>query len=63
MTQSEFIKDYCERSKMTEKQLNKLGLFSVPCNCSVGKSIKCNGWTMITRENLKTHIDLYVKNL
>jgi hypothetical protein len=57
ITQSEFIKDYCDKSDMTEKELNKLGLFAVPCNC--GES-DCRGWAMITKVNLKTHSKLYL---
>ena len=56
LTQSEFIKSYCDKSDTTEKQLNKLGLFAVPCEC---EDESCNGWAMITKENLKSHIDLY----
>jgi len=59
MTQSEFIKKYCEASKITEGELNKLGNFSVPCYCG---DETCKGWAMTCIENLKQHIELYVNN-
>ena len=33
ITQSEFIKNYCRRSGISEKELNRLGLFAIPCDC------------------------------
>ena len=62
-TQSEFIKMYCKNSRiahkgLTEKRLNELGQFAVPCDCGEGD---CNGWAMISRENFKSHVDLYIK--
>lgn len=59
MTQSEFIKSYCEKSKITEEKANELGLFAVPCDCQ--QTEDCKGWAMITRENLKSQIELYIK--
>ena len=58
MTQSEFIKSFCDKSKMTEKQINELGLFAIPCEC---EEEICIGWIMITKENVKTHVDLYLR--
>ena len=59
LTEDQFEKRYAKKSKMTIKQLHKLGLFAVPCDC--GDDI-CEGWVMITRENLKGHVQLYVEN-
>jgi len=58
MTQSEFIKQYCENSNLTEERLNELGLFAMPCDCK--QSEDCKGWAMKTREELKAHIELYL---
>jgi hypothetical protein len=58
MTQTEFIKKYFEKSKMTEKEGNKLGLFCVPCDC---QEDDCEKWAMMTRENLLSHCGLYVE--
>lgn len=58
MTQSEFIKSYCEKSNITEERLNSLGIVSVPCNC---KEVECKGWAMISREFIKYHVELYLK--
>lgn len=58
MTQSEFIKNYCRKSDIDEKKLNKLGQFAVPCDC---EDSTCHGWAMISRVNLQSQIDLYLK--
>lgn len=58
MLQSEFIKSYCEESNITEEKLNELGQFAVPCDC---EEYNCEGWSMVSKENLKAHIDLYLK--
>lgn len=58
MTQSEFIKQYCERSNITEEKLNELGQFAIPCDCE--QTEDCNGWAMIGRANIKSHIELYL---
>ncbi len=55
MTQSEFIKSYCEKSGITEKELNELGQFAIICNCG---DRDCRGWAMIGKETLKFHIEL-----
>jgi len=57
ITQSEFISTYCYRSKIMERALNKLGTFAVPCDCD---EENCQGWAMVSRENLKTHCNLYI---
>jgi len=57
MTQSEFIRNYCQKSDTSEKKLNELGLFAVPYDCG---NEDCDGWAMISRENAKTHLNLYV---
>ena len=57
MTQSEFIKQYCKASKVSEKKLNDLGAFVMPCNC---KETGCKSWSMIRgRDALKAHLELY----
>jgi len=57
MNESEFERKYAKRSKTTVKRLHELGLFAVPCDC--GNKL-CKGWAMITRENLKSHVELYL---
>lgn len=57
MTQSDFIKKYCEDSNITEEFLNKRGWFSVLCECQYEK---CQGWAMVKKENLEDHLDLYL---
>ena len=59
MTQTEFIKMYCDNSDITEERLNELGSFAVPCDCNYED---CQGWTMISKGNLKMHWDLYLKH-
>jgi len=56
--QTTFIKRYCKNSGIAEKELNPLGLFAVPCDCG---EEDCDGWAMITRENLKAHCDLDIE--
>ena len=58
MTQSEFIKIYCKNSNITEKRLNDLGQFAIKCECG---DEDCPRWAMISKENIKSHIDLYLK--
>ena len=57
MNQSEFIKQYCEKSNISEERLNELGQFAVACDCFEGS---CKGWAMVSRENLRSHVDLYI---
>ncbi len=52
MTQSEFIKQYCENSKITEERLNELGQFGVTCSCPPEVYEKCQGWQMTSKEEL-----------
>ena len=52
-----FVKNYCKRSKLSEDRLLELGLFPIPCNCGEDD---CLGWAMITKEELKSHMDLYL---
>lgn len=59
MTQSEFIKMYCDNSGTTEDRLNELGLFAVPCDCD---SEECEGFAMLGKKHLKFHCDLYIKH-
>ena len=56
--QSEFIRFYCENSKMSEKRLNELGHFSIVCDC---EEDDCSGWAMVSRNSIKAHVDLYIK--
>jgi hypothetical protein len=58
MTQSKFIKYFLLNSAISEEELNKRGMFAVPCNCS---DEVCQGWVMISKENLQNHINLYLK--
>lgn len=57
MLQSEFIKQYCKNSGYTEKRLNKLGVFAIPCECG---EKGCNGWAMITKETIKDHVFVFL---
>lgn len=57
MTQSEFIKQYCERSKITEESLNKAGQFAIPCEC---EEVDCQGWAMISKEQLYSQLEFYL---
>ena len=60
MTQSEFIKGFCERSKITEKELNKLGKFAVPCDCHDHQdNPSCDGWAMVSRDQIYDHFEFY----
>lgn len=59
LTQSEFIKSYCDKSNITEQKLNEMGLFAVPCEC---EDKTCKGWVMIKKEGLQAHIDLYLRS-
>ena len=67
MTQSEFIKNYCENSKLREKELNNLQQFAIPCNCM---RENCEGWAMIKKDKkgiinhatLYIHDDVFFKN-
>ncbi len=58
MTQSEFIKEYCKNSNLTEEELGKIGLFAVPCDCGEDN---CKGWAMVTKLTLLNHVNLYIK--
>jgi hypothetical protein len=60
MTQSEFIKKYCETSGITEKELNDIGSCAVFCDCG---DCGCEGWAMVGKGNLKSHIDLYLNKI
>jgi hypothetical protein len=48
ITQTEFIKQFCENSDITEKELNELGKFAFPCDCD---EEVCQGWEMLSLEN------------
>ena len=57
-TQSEFIKQYCLNSNITEQELNSLGTFAAPCRCIAED---CKGWAMISKNTAKDHFQLYVR--
>ncbi len=57
MTQSEFIKNYADRSGVTESRLNELGQFAFPCECDAQE---CQGWAMISKKTLEDHVNLYL---
>ena len=59
ISQSDFIKQYCDKGNIIERQLNDLGEFALPCNCG---EPECHGWAMTTLKNIKTHIELYLKD-
>ena len=56
--QSEFIRLYCDNSNLSEKRLNELGQFSVACDCEEND---CCGWAMVSRNSVKSHVNLYIK--
>lgn len=43
ITQSEFIRKYCEKSNVSEECLNKSGIYAIPCACNYPG---CEGWVM-----------------
>jgi len=49
MTQSEFIKQYCKNSNISEEKLNELGRFSMICNC---EQEGCEGWQMVSLNSM-----------
>lgn len=55
ISQSEFIKQYCEKSGSNELSLNKLNLFAMPCDCG---NERCEWWGMITMSGLLNHIEI-----
>lgn len=59
MTQSEYIKNYCKNSNITEKELNELRLFAIPCDCGMEY---CEGWAMINKDKrgIIDHAKLYI---
>ena len=52
MTKEEFIKQYCEKSKITVEKFEKK-LVALPC--------KCNGWAAVCNEqkSINIHFELY----
>jgi hypothetical protein len=56
ITQTEFIKRYCNGDKELEQKYNDSGLFAFPCACDWDG---CTGWAMKTIENVGTQMDLY----
>lgn len=59
MSKEEFIKDYCEKSGITEKDLLKRNVI-LTCNCG---DLSCNGFAVVSKDELiiKAHNDLYNK--
>lgn len=57
MTKEDFIKLYCEKSKITEQELLESQVV-LPCNC--GDEI-CKGWAVVGNNelNIKAHKELY----
>jgi len=60
LTKFQFVKNYAERSGITEDQLMK-NQVALPCDCG---HEKCEGWAMVqnNRESIETHNDLYSPN-
>jgi hypothetical protein len=58
MLQTEFIKQYCDNSNMTEQQIFDVGLFAIPCDCGADN---CKGWAMIDRDQIEAHDYLCVE--
>jgi len=46
MLQSEFIKQYCDGSKMTEVEILSHGLVAIPCDC---EEEICKKWQMVDK--------------
>jgi hypothetical protein len=57
MTREDFIKEYCEKSKITPLILLKDNVV-LPCGCG---DEKCKGWAVVANNEtaLKAHFDLY----
>ena len=53
---TDFIKEYCKNSKITEERLIELNLVALPCNCGEDN---CKGFAMVHRENITQHLELY----
>lgn len=60
-TQSEFIKGYCEKDGITEKELNnEYGKFAIPCDCEDGGGD--GHWAMIRRSSLEHQVEFCINN-
>lgn len=57
ITETQFEEQYARNSGTTIDKLHELGLFAVPCDC---EQEGCEGWAMMTKENIKTHSELYI---
>jgi hypothetical protein len=60
MTETEFEKAYAKNSGLTIKRLHELGQFAVPCDC---EEEICEGWVMVSRNTVKDHVKLYIKEV
>jgi hypothetical protein len=56
MTQSEFIKQFCEKCGISEKEFNDEDIFCIPCDCGKGG---CQGWVMTNAFNCINNLQLY----
>lgn len=57
ITQTDFIKRYCDMNKISEDELNQSGYFAVLCDCNKND---CLGWSIINKNNLYLHTELYI---
>ena len=57
MSKEEFLKQYCEKSKIKEEVLLKSQVV-LPCNCNYGN---CKGWALVSNNkiSIKAHNELY----
>lgn len=58
MKEEDFELNYAKNSGLTVEKLHELGQFAVPCDCDFNE---CPGWAMLSKRNLKDHVNLYIK--
>lgn len=63
MTRTEFITAYATRSRLSNEwaelgfvQAGSRVMIALPCTCGAEE---CEGWAMLSNENVLTHLDLY----
>jgi hypothetical protein len=56
ISREEFEKQYAARSGITVEELRELGLVVLPCDCGAEN---CQGWAVVHRDNIETHVRLY----
>lgn len=61
MTKDEFIKGYCELSKISIETFNESEV-ALPCDCGYAN---CKGWAAVSNRprSIKAHRDLYIERV